>query len=201
MSGRGKGPLAGVRVLDLTSVLMGPYATQIFADLGAEVIKVEPPAGDWARNMGRTRDGFSAVVLAYNAGKSGLCVDAGMDAGASDRASRRFGNRPWIFRRSRAERSGDERLWPDRGAARRSSRRRMGGAGAAMPAVAEQWRMLTELYPDDFPARLVPNYRLEWHAVTSGIPRGSWRAPAHTGARRRHTAPPAGRAPRRGRHR
>jgi isoquinoline 1-oxidoreductase subunit beta len=37
-----------------------------------------------------------------------------------------------------------------------------------------------ELYPDDFPARLVPNYRLEWHGVTSGIPRGSWRAPAHT---------------------
>ncbi|MGH8131435.1 MAG: molybdopterin cofactor-binding domain-containing protein [Steroidobacteraceae bacterium] len=38
----------------------------------------------------------------------------------------------------------------------------------------------SELYPDDFPARLVPNYRLEWHGVTSGIPRGSWRAPAHT---------------------
>ncbi len=37
-----------------------------------------------------------------------------------------------------------------------------------------------ELYPDDFPARLVPNYRLEWHAVKSGIPRGNWRAPAHT---------------------
>lgn len=37
-----------------------------------------------------------------------------------------------------------------------------------------------ELYPDDFPAHLVSNYRLEWHAVTSGIPRGSWRAPAHT---------------------
>jgi isoquinoline 1-oxidoreductase beta subunit len=42
----------------------------------------------------------------------------------------------------------------------------------------ELWE--AELYPDDFPARLVPNYRLEWHAVTSGIPRGSWRAPAHT---------------------
>ncbi len=42
----------------------------------------------------------------------------------------------------------------------------------------DQWS--AELYPDDFPARLVPNYRLEWHAVTSGIPRGSWRAPAHT---------------------
>ncbi|MGB5132182.1 MAG: molybdopterin cofactor-binding domain-containing protein, partial [Steroidobacteraceae bacterium] len=38
----------------------------------------------------------------------------------------------------------------------------------------------SELYPDDFPAQLVPDYRLEWHAVTSGIPRGSWRAPAHT---------------------
>jgi len=42
----------------------------------------------------------------------------------------------------------------------------------------DQWT--AELYPDDFPARLVPNYRLEWLAVTSGIPRGSWRAPAHT---------------------
>ena len=41
-----------------------------------------------------------------------------------------------------------------------------------------QWE--AELYPDDFPARLVPNYRVEWHSVTSGIPRGSWRAPAHT---------------------
>jgi len=41
-----------------------------------------------------------------------------------------------------------------------------------------QWE--AELYPDDFPALLVPNYRLEWHSVTSGIPRGSWRAPAHT---------------------
>jgi isoquinoline 1-oxidoreductase beta subunit len=42
----------------------------------------------------------------------------------------------------------------------------------------EMWT--AELYPDDFPGSLVPNYRLEWHAVTSGIPRGSWRAPAHT---------------------
>jgi isoquinoline 1-oxidoreductase beta subunit len=42
----------------------------------------------------------------------------------------------------------------------------------------EMWT--AELYPDDFPARLVPNLRLEWLAVTSGITRGSWRAPAHT---------------------
>ncbi len=45
-------------------------------------------------------------------------------------------------------------------------------------AAADMWG--PELYPDDFPAKLVPNYRLEWLAVTSGIPRGSWRAPAHT---------------------
>ena len=42
----------------------------------------------------------------------------------------------------------------------------------------EMWT--AELYPDDFPAYLVPNYRLEWHPVESGITRGSWRAPAHT---------------------
>ncbi len=46
--------------------------------------------------------------------------------------------------------------------------------------VQPQDHWTAELYPDDFPAQLVPNYRLEWHAVSSGIPRGSWRAPAHT---------------------
>jgi isoquinoline 1-oxidoreductase subunit beta len=45
-------------------------------------------------------------------------------------------------------------------------------------AAGDMWS--PELYPDDFPARLVPNYRLEWHAVTSGMTRGSWRAPGHT---------------------
>lgn len=73
--------LQGIRVLDLSQGIAGPYCGSILQQQGAQVVKVEPPSGDWARSMGFTRDGFSAVVLAYNAGKSGLCVDAGTAAG------------------------------------------------------------------------------------------------------------------------
>lgn len=71
-------PLDGVRVLDFTRVLSGPYATSLLADLGAEVIKVESPGGDDYRHVGPFHaDGSSAIFEAVNRGKRGLVLDLG----------------------------------------------------------------------------------------------------------------------------
>ena len=71
-------PLAGIRVVDVTSSLAGPSSTQLLAALGAEVVKVEPPGGDHAREWGPPFwDGQGAMFLASNAGKRSLAVDLG----------------------------------------------------------------------------------------------------------------------------
>lgn len=76
MAGKGLGPLKGVRVIDLTSVLMGPYATQIFADLGAEVIKVESPDGDTTRAIPPGPEpGRGAMFMHVNRGKRSVRLD------------------------------------------------------------------------------------------------------------------------------
>ena len=68
-------PLDGIRVLDLSRVLAGPYATALMADLGAEIIKIEPPQGDDYRHIGPFRDGESALFTLNNRGKQSLALD------------------------------------------------------------------------------------------------------------------------------
>ncbi len=68
-------PLDGIRVLDLSRFVSGPLPGRIFADLGADVVKVEAPEGDTTREFGPVRHGLSGVYVQYNAGKRNVCVD------------------------------------------------------------------------------------------------------------------------------
>jgi CoA:oxalate CoA-transferase len=75
------GPLDGIRVLDFSMFLAGPYCSRLMADLGAEIIKVEPPGGDFLRNAPPVRDGHSAYFGHMNCGKKSLALDLKDDQG------------------------------------------------------------------------------------------------------------------------
>ena len=75
-------PLEGIKVLDLSRVLAGPFAGRILNDLGAEVVKVEPPEGDVTRNWGKVRAGLAGYYTQQNAGKHNVCIDLHAEGGA-----------------------------------------------------------------------------------------------------------------------
>ena len=78
----GSGPLDGIRVVDLTRIFSGPICGRVLADLGADVVKVEPPSGDLTRPVPPVGDdGISPTFSHMNAGKRNICVDLKADGG------------------------------------------------------------------------------------------------------------------------
>lgn len=101
------GPLNGIRVVDLTRIFSGPICGRVLADLGADVIKIEPPSGDLTRPVPPVDDdGISPTFSHMNAGKRNICVDLKADggpevvAGLADRADVLLENyRPGVMAR------------------------------------------------------------------------------------------------------
>src|SRR5690606_14214939 len=78
--GGGK-PLSGYRVIEMCSTIAGPVCTRLMADFGAEVIKIEPPEGDAARNMGLQDQGESLYCASMLRNKQAVCIDLKTDEG------------------------------------------------------------------------------------------------------------------------
>ncbi len=76
-------PLDGIRVLDFTRVLAGPHATRMLSDLGADVIKLEPPSGDLTRFAAPKVSGLATYFVQQNAGKRNVSIDLATTAGAA----------------------------------------------------------------------------------------------------------------------
>ena len=70
-----RGPLTGMRVLDLSAYIAGPYGCTMLADMGAEVIKIEPPGGDNLRKYPSTLESESRAFLGINRSKLGVVLD------------------------------------------------------------------------------------------------------------------------------
>ena len=70
-----KGALNSIKIIDLTRVLSGPFCTMLLADMGAEVIKVEPPKGDNVRNQGDMIEGYSSYFAQFNRNKKSIVLD------------------------------------------------------------------------------------------------------------------------------
>ena len=76
------GPLSGVKILDCSSVVLGPYAAQQLGDLGADIVKIEPPEGDTTRQLGpRRHEGMAAFFLGCNRNKRSIVLDLKKEAG------------------------------------------------------------------------------------------------------------------------
>ena len=71
----GAGPLEGIRVLDVSTYLAGPYGATLLGDLGADVVKIEPPLGEDSRHLGPEREGERAPFVGLNRNKRGMVLD------------------------------------------------------------------------------------------------------------------------------
>jgi crotonobetainyl-CoA:carnitine CoA-transferase CaiB-like acyl-CoA transferase len=76
-----QGAYAGITVLDMSQGMAGPYCSTLLGQYGANVIKVEPPQGDWIRVMGGGEPGMTPLTVVNNLGKRSICIDAAQSAG------------------------------------------------------------------------------------------------------------------------